>query len=193
MNVICGLCDPDTGELRYIGQTRDPKERIRKHLRLARGASQQHVHRWLRKVGRPPLVQVLEANVADLDAAERRWIMWAREHGLKLCNQTDGGESRVGWRHSQATRARLSQAAKVQMADPAARERIAQANRDRVYSAEERRRRSESHRGRKQTEETKRKIGAAHQGMKRSPETRAKIAAAAKRREAIKRGERLAA
>jgi hypothetical protein len=86
MGVIYGLCDPDTGEVRYVGKTvGDPKFRLKCHL-ADRGRSRKA--NWIRSLPGPPTIRVLEDDPADLDEAERRWIAELPN----LTNLTAGGD-----------------------------------------------------------------------------------------------------
>lgn len=92
---IYALMDPRTAEVRYVGQTYDPRARYRSHL--SPKLHQQHTHkaRWVQSlitVGVYPKWRTLElVSVADRDIAERRQIARFRELGCKLTNATDGG------------------------------------------------------------------------------------------------------
>src|SRR5258708_6510033 len=89
------LEDPNTGEVRYVGQTRGSlQNRLTGHLKAARNPTQ-HVHRWIAKIGGKAVIRLLE-KTDELDAAERRWIAKLRKRGARLCNETDGGESSHG-------------------------------------------------------------------------------------------------
>ena len=72
--IIYGLCDPDTGELRYVGQTiQDPQKRLSQHLTAAKRGRKRYrsdypvttlVGTWIRSLPRPPKMVVLERAVA---------------------------------------------------------------------------------------------------------------------------------
>jgi transposase len=91
---IYALCDPATGQPRYVGQTTGRvDERLRQHLGTARRGSRL-VCRWLRSLGGPPRVQILQqvaVDVRDLDTAECRWIRRLRNRGYALTNASPGG------------------------------------------------------------------------------------------------------
>lgn len=91
--VIYGLCDPDTGELRYVGQTgRSLKPRLKERIRWALAGHQPAVSRWIGSLdGTEPGIIELERNPADLDTAERQWIASLRAAGCTLVNLTVGG------------------------------------------------------------------------------------------------------
>lgn len=137
MAYIYALCEPDTGEIRYIGKAVDVERRLRGHLsdsELARVAKTRKA-KWLRSVlarGLEPVVQILEEAPAELiDEAERHWI--ARYAGSgRLTNGTPGGTGGDTFTRN----------------SPEARERWLDFMRGRVHSEEEKAKRSASQRAR---------------------------------------------
>lgn len=97
MRIIYGLVDADTLELRYVGQTVQPRCRELTHLRQY-----------------PDLrMLVLERDLQALNEAEVRWIAAMRAEGARLLNRTAGGNvppSALGLKRSTETRARMSAA-----------------------------------------------------------------------------------
>jgi hypothetical protein len=107
--IVYGLADPDGGDVRYIGlSTRTLPVRYAEHLAHAADPRKRHTakQRWLGALldhGQVPEAAVLEqlpagATPAELCAAERRWIAYARAAGANLVNGTDGGE--LGGHHA---------------------------------------------------------------------------------------------
>lgn len=93
--VIYGLADPDTHEVRYVGQTKLPvEERLRQHIRAARCRTRdRYVYDWIRSLSAPPTIVILERDPpGGLNEAERAWIAYLRGMGCRLTNLTDGGE-----------------------------------------------------------------------------------------------------
>lgn len=92
------LKDPTTGDVRYIGQTNNPKRRLKQHLK---GSIKEKTHlgNWLRSLeGEEPILALLH-EVAENESwaeEERRYISCARALGVKLVNLTDGGEGFSG-------------------------------------------------------------------------------------------------
>jgi hypothetical protein len=127
---IYALVVPGTADIRYVGKTEfSLRRRLGWHMTAVRRGSQLHVHRWMRKLGSPPDVILLEAVSDDRwAAAEREWIAHYRRGG-RLTNMTDGGEvpSRVGCAHSPETRALLAEAMRRRVLTPVHRRRIAEA------------------------------------------------------------------
>ena len=95
---IYGLFDPHTGDLRYVGMTKNgAEERLRGHLWHAKNGKESRRSNWIRKLSASdliPEVQVLEDSIHpdDLPAHEESWIEWARDAGHPLTNETEGGE-----------------------------------------------------------------------------------------------------
>lgn len=92
--LIYALKEPDTGEVRYVGLTRDLKARL---ARYRHKAHNKHLQNWIAKLlqqGKFPSVETL-AKVTEGDAghAEREWIRRYRLADARLLNFTDGGES----------------------------------------------------------------------------------------------------
>lgn len=95
MGVIYALCDPNTGEVRYVGKTvRAVEDRVKGHVQGSRWM-ETHCARWLRKLGTAPDVLILE-ETDDLDRAERDWIAGLRAIGYRLTNLTNGGTGNDG-------------------------------------------------------------------------------------------------
>lgn len=85
MLIIYGLCDPDTGELRYIGKTRGGLAyRLRSHLSQTRSSPQ--IREWVQSLDKPPTMIVLEAEPSDPLFAEARWIETKLDEGANLLN-----------------------------------------------------------------------------------------------------------
>ena len=80
------------GNVRYVGITKSPQERNKRHPREARYGNS-HRKCWIRsmiKAGFQPKMTVIEW-VEDWDEAERRWIAHFRAIGCDLVNGNDGG------------------------------------------------------------------------------------------------------
>lgn len=98
---IYALIEPQTGEIRYVGQTKDQmKHRLYRHHfegRTSNGTS--HRTTWLRKqmrIGYPPIAVIVQEVALDcLDDAEIFWISHFKERGCALVNHHPGGNG--GW------------------------------------------------------------------------------------------------
>lgn len=183
--VVYGLIDGDTLELRYIGQTYRPEQRLLEHRRTHRVVS--HFNVWLGAT--PWTMIVLERDPEDLDEAERRWIGWAKTRGAQLFNVSDGGAnppSSLGRKLSDEARARIGASSRGRACSAETRAKIsaslvnspkAVAQREGLRSAEIRAKASASLRGHRCTAETRAKIGATSRGRKLSLAARVKISA----------------
>lgn len=110
---IYTLAAPGTGEVRYVGRSRDAKRRYYNHVDNARkkGRSDHRVC-WIRSLiatGQLPVMVVVERCAADIWAErERYWIEHFTLMGCRLTNSNNGG---VGpWDVSPETRLKLSAA-----------------------------------------------------------------------------------
>jgi hypothetical protein len=123
LRVVYGLIDPRNGELRYVGKTTHGFRRIREHWTPSkmRAAIKRRSAKWvagLLKHGLKPEVEILEADPADLAAAEQFWIAYFRFVGCNLTNHTAGGEGVSGWSPSEETRRKISAARKGRPGQP---------------------------------------------------------------------------
>src|SRR5262245_28538458 len=84
---ICALCDPDTGDVHYIGQSYDPEQRLKQNL-----ADKGHTAkaRWIRKQkkqGKRPTITILDSCPScDVFKVEQQWILQLRRDGVYLNN-----------------------------------------------------------------------------------------------------------
>ena len=93
---IYALCDPDTGDVRYIGRTANPKLRLYAHAGHARqGTRHAPATEWVRDLlaaGRKPSLRVLDVvSSGDAAMAEQRTIAAYRAAGCSLVNATHNG------------------------------------------------------------------------------------------------------
>ena len=187
VTAIYGLIDPRTGALRYVGKADDPVKRLRRHVWECRQMSC-YRHRWVAAVvasGNLPRLVVLQvvAN-ADWSASEKAWISYYRARGLRLVNDTDGGDGGLGRAHTPDELERMSAVHKAYWADPEAKAEQSERTRIRWQSADveaRRQRTSIAMKERWATPEYRAKMLAAHQGRgmmtghKHSPESRARM------------------
>lgn len=179
--LIYGLFDPETGELRYIGQThQDPKDRLYRHLYDARKVSDKcHRCNWIRSLGDrglAPSLEVLETwtSQKDLDEAEVWAIAYWRGLGCDLTNTDAGGRGRTpGAKVSDETRAKMSVARKGKKKPIEWRQKIGAANRLRVVKDSTKAKISAGNLGRKHTEATRARMCAAQSGRLGHPHDQA--------------------
>lgn len=106
------LKHPITGEIRYIGKTKNPKDRYKKHLssyKLVRNKkNKQYVSRWINKLkyeNLEPVMEILiECDRENVNTCEINFIAHYKQF-CKLTNLTIGGE---GVEHSEEERKRIS-------------------------------------------------------------------------------------
>lgn len=99
---IYALREPDTGEIRYIGQTkRLPSNRLGEHVSRARKKSERcHRISWIQSLiarGLKPVLEILDQVPEDLGgSAEMGYIYFYRGRECNLVNGTPGGEGGPG-------------------------------------------------------------------------------------------------
>lgn len=111
------LKDPRTGEVRYVGKT---KNSLRKRLTDHIYDSKRHKNRranWIKslaKKGLEPIIELIETVSSGEDWAEREkyWIKWYRGNGCNLLNMTDGGEGSAGYVYTEEVRKRIGDASR---------------------------------------------------------------------------------
>lgn len=95
---IYALCEPDTNEIRYIGQTVNLQARLHDHKYQKNGGNEGK-REWLRELGNrglKPVVRVLaEVSAADAETAEGDAIAQAITDGAKLLNRAEVGHTRT--------------------------------------------------------------------------------------------------
>jgi hypothetical protein len=100
---IYTLSDPTTGEVRYVGKTVNPYQRLHGHITPTALLSENHRTHWLRTLSveglKPVMTVIEETDEESWDATERRWISHFRSQGCNLVNTSDGGESGSGELH----------------------------------------------------------------------------------------------
>ncbi len=88
---IYALCDPETGEVRYIGKSSDSHHRFKSHMRETR--RDYPLYRWinkLRKSGLCPKLKIL-FETDDWEISEKLTIEKYRQSG-RLLNVAEGGD-----------------------------------------------------------------------------------------------------
>jgi len=103
MSVVCTytLQDPRDNQVRYVGKSRNPRQRFRDHCALRSQESNTYKFRWVKSLIdlglRPVLGNVAEwSNNEDACAEEKRIITHYRSLGVALTNITEGGEGACG-------------------------------------------------------------------------------------------------
>lgn len=98
---IYGLRHPSGGDIRYVGYTRDPQQRLKFHWTDRRYSNRlQKKADWLRsldKEGCRPVIEVLdEVSAATCHADEQAWIDWLLAEGHQLTNENVGSTKSIG-------------------------------------------------------------------------------------------------
>lgn len=107
---IYALAHPETGDVRYIGVTKNLTQRFHQHL-YDKAASNPHRKSWiaqLRQAGLKPVMSVLEETDESAWAErEKWWILEGRRRGWRLTNLVDGGQGTLN--PAPETRRKLSE------------------------------------------------------------------------------------
>lgn len=176
---IYALVDPRTDEIRYIGKSNNPRIRLAGHICVAR-TKQHHRARWIRKLlefGLRPYAIILEKVVEGIwQEREQWWIAKLRVEGIRLVNETDGGDGALGL--SERARQIGKEANRKWIRTPEIREKISIANRGRPMPQEMKERISATLRGRAKPKEVGEKISAAKTGFHYTEESRMNMAKA---------------
>lgn len=99
---IYALVDPFSMEIRYIGWTANPSQRLTSHISESR-QKKKHCHHWIQQIlmqGGKPIMQIIEEiSPDDFAEMERHWIKYCRSLGIPLTNISEGGEKAQGYIH----------------------------------------------------------------------------------------------
>lgn len=198
VKIYC-LCDPNTGEIRYVGKTKSSlTHRLKGHLSdVRRGRIYIPRHKWIHGLisngGLPTICLLEDVDEAYWQEAEQFWIAYLRFIGCKLLNATAGGDGLHDFRHTQLTKRKQSAAAKRRYTKPEERAKSGEAVRIAFQDETKRSKLREAYarRGDKfkrdsisrlvtysRTAEGRAKTAKTHRGKTLSAETRAKISAA---------------
>ena len=122
---IYGLIDPISGQVRYVGKSIHPIQRLKEHLKAARLKHKNRCCNWIRsllKKGREPVLIILQHYVPLKlwRDAERFWVQYYKDKGCKLTNLAPAG---IGSDFEEISRKRMSESHKKTWQDPAYRKR----------------------------------------------------------------------
>lgn len=107
--IVYALADPETREVRYVGETaRALAQRVAQHRKTSRSKTTPPVNAWLRGLGVAPLAIEIESHVneCEMHDAEAYWIEQFRAMGARLLNIAPGGLARSGFRHTEEQKAK---------------------------------------------------------------------------------------
>lgn len=189
---IYALCEPGSGEVRYIGKSDNPKRRLAVHCSDFTDKDTYRV-RWLKALHirgfKPEMVILCEVPLGGWQDAEKLQIRLAQMSGCRLVNLSPGGYSGAsGQVVSMETRAKLSKALSGRIRSSKHIENMAEANRRRSACPLVKAKLRSALSGRVISQETRMKMSAARKGVKFSDAHRAGIRAALLRYYQSKRG-----
>lgn len=108
---IYTLKDPETNEIRYVGQTINVKQRFINHLK---GNKYRNTHstNWIQSLLNKdlnPIIEIIDTcKIEDLDVVEQKYIKEYKDKGYNLTNHSIGGHSSLGCKHSLESRLKRS-------------------------------------------------------------------------------------
>ena len=180
--LIYALAEPNGGDIRYVGQTINLTKRLHEHYNTRELNSNTYKAHWLKSLRKKnqfaDVIIVCDYETQEeLNRAEIAWIVNYRIMGCDLVNLNDGGETQRGYKHSEETKRKISEANIL----------YAQSH---PFSEEKRAQYVERMTGTKHTEEEKKKMSQGMKGKKHkwngrkpiSEATRLKMSASQKRR-----------
>lgn len=96
-HLIYALIDPNTKEIRYIGQTNNIRKRLSQHYTPSEFKNNTHKVNWLKslvKNNKKAEYSILENNISNsnINEAEIFWIAYFKFIGANLVNESVGGE-----------------------------------------------------------------------------------------------------
>lgn len=176
---IYALCEPETGEVRYVGKTkRALAVRVVQHIKDAARYGKIRRFAWINALadrGQLPGAKVLEVVFENWQEAEARWIRFYRkQNGARLLNATSGGDGAGASVHTPESRRILSEKARQRYSDPAYREKMGAAVRAAYQRPETRAKLSASLKVAFAKPEVKARLSAAQKIATNLPERRAK-------------------
>lgn len=181
---IYALCDPRTGEIRYVGKTINIQERLKGHCGGKVGTYKANWIAGLRLLGLKPVVEVLDvvenSDDEDWQEEERFWIAYLRFLGCRLTNLDSGGMA--GKRPCLQTRKKMSASRVGHPISAHQRAVLLAISTGRKMKPEWIATRKASIGVFRHCEGTKLKMRLSHMGKQHTPEAKAKISAAHKGR-----------
>lgn len=95
---IYGLVDPETNQIRYIGKSIRPFERLTNHMNEKSNCHRSHWLQSLKRKGLKPTLVIFEEIIGEWpwQEAEIYWISRGRKLGWPLTNNTNGGDGVYG-------------------------------------------------------------------------------------------------
>jgi hypothetical protein len=118
---IYTLKDPINNQIRYVGQTNNPKKRLSKHINNSKSCKdKRHISNWIRSLTSDPIMDIIEnCEYSVRNNRENYWINYYKNQGYDLCNSSYGGagagignKNCVGRIMSEETKTKISNANK---------------------------------------------------------------------------------
>jgi hypothetical protein len=135
---IYALIDPRDNEIRYIGKTSFPKQRLQGHMSMQRSKRMKNWIAELRDIGAIPVLSILETcRIDKWEEKEKHWIAHYRSVSNKLLNICSGGNGITA--HIKETRDAIARIVREHLATPEGKaKRIEQRNRPEVRAKQSR-------------------------------------------------------
>ncbi len=93
---IYGLRDPNTGEIKYVGKTINPRQRLGYHMNEVANERKREWIEGLRAADKKPIMVILEeCDNSEGKEAEYTWIFFFLDCGCALTNWIYPGYSRL--------------------------------------------------------------------------------------------------
>ena len=153
---IYALYDPRTLELRYVGKSIRPAERLTNQMNERANTYRCHWMQELRSLGLRPVQVIVDAVPGDWQVVERAYIAGARQITTRLVNATDGGDGVEGLPAESRARMRATWLGRKHRPESLA--KMSAANRGRTHTPEWRATMRERMRGREFSDEHRQKI-----------------------------------
>ena len=107
------------GDIRYVGKSDNPKQRLDKHIYEAKTRNKNHKDHWINSINDKPILNIIEqVTYNNWQEREMYWIKYYTNNGCKLVNGTIGGEGSNGFQnkhHSDETKLKIKASRKLQI------------------------------------------------------------------------------
>ena len=100
----------DDDEIRYVGKTMYPKQRLYSHIKESKGVRNNHKINWIKKLlseNKKPKMVLIDEVDEDWQYWEKYWIEQFKQWGFNLTNLTDGGDGGQGYKHTDLTKDKI--------------------------------------------------------------------------------------
>lgn len=88
------LIDPRSDEIRYVGKSIRPEQRLQNHMNERSNCHRSHWLQQLKSAGLTPRMEIVETVIGEWpwQESEKRWIAKLAAMGARLTNNTAGGD-----------------------------------------------------------------------------------------------------